>query len=91
VLAWKFVVGYLGSSLRVETVWVVLVFHVNSGCWRDMIGEVLGCEVLVLVSAGRKCDDEVCVIRGGGDGRSEQQAERSGCRVSGLCIIQQVH
>jgi hypothetical protein len=67
VLAWKFVSGCLGGSLRAETTWVgLVVFHVNSGCWWDMIGEVLGCEVLLVESGGLKwCDDELCVIRGG--------------------------
>lgn len=35
------------GSLRVETVGG-LVFHVNRSCWRDMVGDVLGCEVLLL-------------------------------------------
>ena len=41
-----------------------------------MFGDVLGYEILLLVTGGWKRDDELCVIRGEGDGRSWQQTER---------------
>lgn len=53
-----------------------LVFHVNRSCLRVMFGDVLGYEILLLVSGVGSVTTSFASLGGEGNGRSWQQTER---------------